>query len=137
MNIVSSVSNPMNTPNSNELADMNSDMSNMPHSKDHGALEKLIEAATPTHIAAKSGNWSDPGTWKNGKVPAARATVLIENGKTVTYDQVSDARIKTILVEGNLQFATGKDTQLYVETILNAPEGQLNIGSEGQAIAAD
>ncbi len=113
------------------------DMGEMPHSKDHMALENLIDTLAPTHIAAKSGAWSDPTTWQNGTVPGNGAKVLISEGATVTYDQISDDRINTIAIEGNLRFAAGKDTQLYVETILNAPEGKLDIGSESQAIAAD
>ncbi|NJM97927.1 MAG: hypothetical protein HC800_12925 [Phormidesmis sp. RL_2_1] len=112
-------------------------MNGEPHSKDHGDLEKLIETTKPTHIAIKSGAWSDPSTWQNGKVPDNNANVLIATGKAVTYDQVSDARIKTIVIEGNLKFATEQDTQLYVETILNAPEGKLDIGSQNQSVAAN
>ena len=104
--------------------------------KGHGALEKLIDTAKPTHEAIKSGAWSDPRTWANGRIPDKGASVLIGHGMTVTYDQVSDERLKTIAVRGNLKFATNQDTQLYVETILNGKDGKLDIGSQQQAITA-
>ena len=50
---------------------------------------------------------------------------------------MSDDEIKTIAIKGNLKFATGKDTQLKVETIINAPEGRIDIGSAQQALRAD
>lgn len=110
---------------------------NMPHSKDHGALEKLINTIKPTHVAIKSGAWSDPSTWQGGRIPGKGANVLIKKGTTVTYDRVSNDKLTTIANRGHLRFATAKDTQLFVETILNAPEGKLDIGSASQAVAAN
>ena len=100
-------------------------------------IEKLIDSARPTHAAIKSGAWSDQSIWQNGRVPTKGATVLIEEGITVTYDQVSNEEIKTIAIRGKLKFATGKDTQLKVETLINAPTGQINIGSVQQSVEAD
>ena len=108
----------------------------MSHSQDHSAFDKLIKSVRPTHEAVKSGAWSDAVTWKDGKIPGKGAKVLIAKGTTVTYDQVSDERLETIAIEGNLKFATNRDTQLYVETILNGEDGQLDIGSKQQAVAA-
>ena len=110
---------------------------NMPHSKDHGALEKLINTIKPTHVAIKSGDWSDPSTWQGGRIPGKGANVLIKKGTTVTYDRVSNDKLTTIANRGHLRFATAKDTQLFVETILNAPEGKLDIGSASQSVAAN
>ena len=112
-------------------------MAGKPHSPDHAALENLIAGATPTHTTVKSGAWSDPTTWKNGQVPGNDANVLIAQGTAVTYDQIGVDRLKTIAIEGNLKFSTSQDTQLYIETILNSPEGKLDIGSESQPVAAD
>ena len=111
-------------------------MGNMPHNETHGMLDDLIAGAKPTHKAIKSGAWSDAATWAGGKIPGAGATVLIEDGTTVTYDQISEERIKTIVVEGNLKFATNADTELYVETIINSEDGKLDIGSQQNAVAA-
>ena len=111
-------------------------MAGRPHSPDHAALDSLIAGAIPTHTTVKSGAWLDPTTWKNGQIPGNDANVLIAQGTTVTYDQVGVDRLKTIVIEGDLKFATHQDTQLYVETILNSAEGKLDIGSESQPVAA-
>lgn len=100
-------------------------------------VQKLINSTQYTHTAVKSGAWSDPKTWSNGRVPDANAKVLIKQGSVVTYDQVSDTRIETVAIEGNLKFATNQDTQLKVKTILNAATGKLDIGAAGQSVAAD
>ncbi|MEL6261102.1 MAG: G8 domain-containing protein [Cyanobacteria bacterium J06626_6] len=118
---------------------------NSPHSatqdpkrhKDHSALQNLIDATQATHTAIRSGAWSNPRTWQNGKVPGSNAKVLIGEGTTVTYDQESNTRIQTVVIEGNLRFSTDRNTKLFVETILNGPEGKLEIGSSAQAVAAD
>ncbi|MEM9087537.1 MAG: G8 domain-containing protein, partial [Cyanobacteria bacterium P01_F01_bin.53] len=128
-----------------KTASMDTMMHSNPHSMadepgkhaDHSAMEKLMARAVPTHVAIRNGAWSDPRTWKNGKVPGDRAKVLIEKGLTVTYDQVSDSRIETVVNKGNLKFATNKDTQLIVETILNGAYGKLDIGSQQQSVAAN
>ena len=100
-------------------------------------VQKLIDSTSHTHTAVKSGAWSNPKTWSNGKVPGNNAKVLIKKGAVVTYDQVSDARLETVSIEGNLKFATNKDTQIKVKTILNGSTGRLDIGSAGQSVAAD
>lgn len=103
----------------------------------HMAIEKLMNTAKATHVAVKNGRWSDPSTWQGNKIPTSGANVLINKGTTVLYDQVSEARLKTISVKGKLKFATGTDTKLLVETILNGPGGKLDIGSAQQAVMAD
>ncbi len=100
-------------------------------------VQDLIDTTQHTHTAVKSGAWSDPDTWSNGQVPDEGARVLIEEGTVVTYDVVSDARIETVSIEGNLKFATNKDTQLVVETMLNGTSGRLDIGSEKNPVKAD
>ena len=100
-------------------------------------VQKLIDTTRHTHVAVRSGAWSNPNTWSNGKVPGNNAKVLIRKGTVVTYDQVSDVRLETVSVEGNLKFATNKDTQIKVKTILNGASGRLDIGSAGQSVAAD
>lgn len=101
------------------------------------AIEKLINSTSMTHTAVRSGSWSDPKTWKGGRVPGKSANVLIAKGVTVTYDTVGEVDLKTVAVRGRLQFATWKDTQMRVETIINAPEGRIDIGSQSRSVAAD
>jgi hypothetical protein len=67
--------------------------------------------------SAKSGPWSDGGTWEGGKVPAAGARVQVRAGHTVTYDAKSDAVIRFIHVAGALTFAPDRDTLLNVGLI--------------------
>lgn len=114
----------------------NMDMSSKAHAEEHADLDKLIESLNLTHEAVKSGAWSDASTWKGGRIPGEGAKVLIAEGTTVTYDQVSEAHIETVAIEGGLKFSTNQDTQLYVETILNSEDGKLEVGSQNQAVAA-
>ncbi|MEL7350910.1 MAG: LamG-like jellyroll fold domain-containing protein [Cyanobacteria bacterium J06560_5] len=127
----------MNMMKSGNTHDMNGGHSAKDGMMSHGALEALIGKTKPTHVAVRSGKWSEASTWKNGRIPGNNANVLIEKGLTVTYDQVSDARLKTIANRGTLNFPPNQDTKLIVETILNAPEGKFNVGSAGRAVAAD
>ncbi|MEL7143961.1 MAG: G8 domain-containing protein [Cyanobacteria bacterium J06573_11] len=108
-----------------------------PMSHVNDPVQKLIDTTQHTHVAVRNGAWSNPKTWKNGRVPGDNAKVMINKGVNVTYDQVSDARIQIVSVEGTLKFATGKDTQLKVETILNASSGRVDVGSTGNAVRAD
>jgi len=74
-----------------------------------------IMAQPPLLIrSAKSGSWSDPGTWEDGKVPSAGSRVQIREGHRVLYDIVSDKAIRMIHVAGTLTFAPDSDTRLDV-----------------------
>lgn len=84
----------------------------------------LLLAARPAAEvvkSARSGPWSDAGTWEGGAVPSAGATVLIRTGHTVVYDQVSDQAIRSVHVGGALKFATDRDTRLDVGLIKVQP----------------
>ncbi len=107
------------------------------HQMGKDPVQKLIDSTQFTHTAIKSGAWSDPKTWSDGRVPADKDKVLIKQGTVVTYDQIGDARIETVAIEGNLKFATAQDTQLKVKTILNAATGKLDIGAQGKSVAAN
>jgi hypothetical protein len=75
------------------------------------------EKKPPVVRSAKSGLWSAPATWVDGKVPGAGARVLIRDGHRVVYDLHSDQAIRGINVAGVLTFATDKDTRLDVGLI--------------------
>jgi hypothetical protein len=115
----------------------------LPHPHDpvlqaeHLAMLDLAKPADATHIVVKDGAWSDKAVWKNGKLPAAGANVLVPAGKTVTLDHVNAVALRTVRVDGKLRFAPGKDTALKVDTLVVAPEGCLEIGSTEHAIAGD
>ena len=68
----------------------------------------------PLIKTARSGNWSDIGTWEGGKVTAAGDEVLIHGGHRVVYDVDSDQPIRYIHVAGTLSFAPDRDTKLNV-----------------------
>ena len=44
---------------------------------EHVAAMGLVTAASATHVAVACGDWSDPATWVDGRVPTADADVLI------------------------------------------------------------
>ena len=73
-----------------------------------------------THVATKSGLWSDPTVWSAGTVPGNDAVVDVGN-YTVTYDVSSNARIWGIRVRGSgtFQRSTLVETRLVVYTVLN------------------
>ena len=100
------------------------------------AKDLLELTKNPTYVARKSGNWSDASTWAGGKVPGEGARVSIGKGLTVKYDQQSDARIDTIGVEGELKFATDRNTKLLVKNVAIAADGDLEIGTKGNPVKA-
>ncbi|MDB5300660.1 MAG: hypothetical protein JWO87_2323 [Phycisphaerales bacterium] len=67
--------------------------------------------------SARSGNWSDPKTWADGRAPKAGDFVQIRAGDVVTYDAASDDAIRMIHVAGTLTFSRDKSTRLSVGLI--------------------
>jgi hypothetical protein len=96
------------------------------HTHGHHDLVKLEDV---THTAICSGSWFDPDTWDSGTVPATGANVLIPVGTQVLYDSVSEERIDTIRIEGELSFATSKDTKLIVDTVVGMGGSKFTIGT--------
>lgn len=72
-----------------------------------------------THVAIKSGRWTDPGTWSTGSVPGANAIVSLGQWK-VTYDAFSDVLIRDIFGPIGSWFTIDKtkDTRLRVDTVM-------------------
>ncbi|HLU47560.1 MAG TPA: G8 domain-containing protein, partial [Planctomycetota bacterium] len=64
--------------------------------------------------SARSGAWSDAGTWAPGRAPASHDRVRIEPGHEVVYDARSDNVIDFLHVAGTLRFARDRDTRLTV-----------------------
>lgn len=104
----------------------------------HSYVESLVPHSAVTHIAVNNSSWFDPQTqtWQGGEVPVSDANVLIEQGVQVTYDQKSDARIKTIRIDGKLGFTQHKDTKLIVDFIAASSTGTLEIGTEATPVQA-
>lgn len=104
---------------------------------DHTAIMALAPVSAATHVAVKNGSWFDPATWANGAVPGDGARVVIPDGVAVVYDGESPASIKTIRVDGALDFATERDTFLEVDTLIVTDSGALTIGTESDPVDAD
>lgn len=115
----------------------------MPHGDDvskraeHLALFQLVRYQDVTSIATKSGSWFDASVWSNGRVPIAGERVLVPYGAVVEVDEVSDADVQTIRVDGELRFATDVDTQLRVDTMVVSDSGRLVIGDAAHPIQDD
>ncbi|HEX8915789.1 MAG TPA: G8 domain-containing protein [Humisphaera sp.] len=66
---------------------------------------------------AKSGAWSDPATWENGKAPKAGDRVQVRPGHVVTYDITPDRctfALRMVHVGGTLTFSRQVSTKLDV-----------------------
>ena len=105
-----------------------------PLSSEHMAAISLAPRDEATHIAIGNGDWDDPSNWYNGEVPGDDARVLIPDGVTLTYGEVSDARLFTLRVDGHLKFADDVDSKMVVDTIIISPTGELTIGTEANPI---
>jgi G8 domain/Bacterial Ig domain len=106
-------------------------------SREHAALLALVPRSAATHIAIAPGSWSAPTTWHDGRVPGPDAKVLIPEGITVLYDQQSDVRLFTLRVDGDLRFATDRDTRIILDTLVVAPSGRLEIGTASDPVQPD
>ncbi|MEL6359707.1 MAG: G8 domain-containing protein [Pseudomonadota bacterium] len=126
-----------------EMGHMHSGHSHGAHPDDplkmseHNALLNLVPISDATHIATSNGSWFDPATWAGGEVPGEGANVLISSGVTVDYDGESPASLMTVRVDGELDFATDKDTFMEVDTFVVSPVGTLSIGKVGDPVQAD
>lgn len=115
----------------------------LPHPNDpvlraeHMDLLDLTPDSAVTHTVIQDGLWSDKETWNDGRLPSADANVLIPPGRTVTLDHVSSIAMRTVRIDGKLQFATDRDTALLVDTLVVSPGGRLVIGTPSQPIAAN
>lgn len=93
----------------------------------------LVPLTDATHTAQISGDWSNPITW-GGEVPTNGARVVIPNGLTITVDIILPNRIKTIRLDGKLNFKNNVNTLLKVETIIGLPSSELEIGTSQNPI---
>ncbi|MEO1389490.1 MAG: G8 domain-containing protein [Cyanobacteria bacterium J06634_6] len=100
------------------------------------ALMSLV-SRPPTHVAKQSGSWFDPDTWRGGNIPGNDARVVIPDGVSVNYDGVDDVKLYTLRVDGELTFATRKDTRMVVDTFVVTHSGRLEIGTQDDPIDAN
>ncbi|HEX8911266.1 MAG TPA: G8 domain-containing protein [Humisphaera sp.] len=103
---------------------------------EHGILLDLLPVAAATDVSARDGDWSDPRTWKAGRLPAADADVVIPEGTSVTLDRALPSAVRSVRIDGTLRFATDRDTALTVETLVVTPGGRLTVGTPDRPVAA-
>jgi plastocyanin len=114
---------------------------NEPSESPAAAFAEETSAATS---ATGSGAWSDPSVWDSG-LPGNGADARIGPDASVTLganpdpdaEVVETARIKTLVVEGDLTIANDVDTHLRAETVVTTPGSSLEIGTETQPIQPD
>ena len=104
--------------------------------EEHRAALALVDYAQTTHAAVRDGAWCDRDTWHNKEVPGDGANVVIPEGRVITYAVVSDARLNTLRIDGELWFSTTDSTKIIADTIFVDPRGTLVIGTEDQPIDA-
>ncbi len=107
------------------------------HSMHMAQANQLANPNEATHVAIRSGDWSDPATWEGGRIPGADAKVLIPAGTMVTYDVDSDVPLETVRVDGHLKWSTTQNTEMLVETIVTTHGSLLEVGSVNNPIAAN
>lgn len=107
------------------------------HLTEHHAMLDLVNYTDVTHTVVKSGDWSDRSIWANQVFPNDGARVLIPAGLSVTVDNVIPTRLKTVRVDGMLQFAPSRTTELAVDTLVAAPGSSLLMGTAEQPIESD
>jgi hypothetical protein len=100
-------------------------------------IYNLVPLASATHVTVASGNWSDPRIWRNGQVPAAGAKVVVSAGTTVTFDAFMNFAVDTLRIDGTLEFAVNRNTQLKADTIVVHHDGTLHIGTENNPIQSN
>ncbi|MEL6677483.1 MAG: G8 domain-containing protein [Pseudomonadota bacterium] len=108
------------------MADMANLMRLFPDAEDAGVA-----------VAINGGSWFDPDTWADGKVPVDGQDVYIPRGISVVYDKVSDERLDTVGVDGELHFAVATDTKLVLDTLVTGADSVLTIGTEDNPVRKD
>jgi G8 domain len=67
--------------------------------------------------SARSGRWSEAGTWEKGRGPRPGERVQVRAGHVVTYDVKTTEPLRSIHVAGVLRFDPERDTRLDVGLI--------------------
>jgi G8 domain-containing protein len=94
-----------------------------------------LDASEASHVAVRSGDWSDPETW-SAVEPTAGARVVIPRGVTVTVTAPVAAPLEWVRVDGRLDFSPVDSSQLTVSTMLVASTGALSIGTADRTVDA-
>ena len=95
---------------------------------EHDLAMALADPADATHTAVQDGNWTASGTW-GGTVPGASARVHIPAGITVTVDGIVPDTLRTIRLDGTLDFAVDVNTGLKLDTLVGSVGSLLQVGT--------
>ncbi|HQR09332.1 MAG TPA: G8 domain-containing protein [Gemmatales bacterium] len=102
---------------------------------EHAAVMALVPLTSVTDTAINSGDWDDPNTWDQHRLPRTGDNVLIATGVTVRLDTIErNATLHTLRIDGTLTFATNVNTGLLVDTIVETPTGSLIMGTAAKPI---
>ncbi len=108
----------------------------------HDVTGGLVPTAEVNNYSIASGDWDDPTTWSDG-VPDDDDNVLISHDTVVTIDSdvtvsSTDSRvaIRTVRVDGELEFDPHANTKLLVDTIVVMGSGVFEMGTEAEPIDA-
>ncbi len=106
----------------------------MPMHDEHMAVLALVDVSRATHIAVRSGGWSQAanvwcaidakGGTTAGEAPGSAARAWIMPGVDVTVDgDISAAVLHTLRVSGTLSFTTTRNTSIKAATFVVDPSG--------------
>ena len=104
---------------------------------EHKAAMDLAKSEEATHIATASGDWSSASTWQGGRIPDQGSRVLIPEGMAVMVDGELTSELAWLRLNGELRFATNRDTELRVDTLVSAPGSRLEIGTAEQPVQSN
>ena len=104
---------------------------------EHCIALSLADPAQATAVVGAGGVWSDPDAWRAFQAPEEGSRVHVPRGATVTIDGEVAETIEWIRVDGTLRFAPDARTSLRVGTIIETPEGNIEIGSADAPVASD
>ena len=105
--------------------------------QEHMAILDLVPVAEASHQAVQSGSWSDPDTWKDGRLPDDGARVHLPAGVVVTLTERWSPSLRWVRLDGTLRFDPLSTTELKVDTLVSAPKGRLEVGTSAQPIDAN
>jgi cell migration-inducing and hyaluronan-binding protein len=89
-----------------------------------------VASADSPPAAVRTGRWSDPATWPDGKVPREGDAVTIARDMDVVLD-VDPPALRSLTVDGRLSFSDDRDIGLETDWIY-LRGGELQIGSEAR-----
>ncbi len=101
---------------------------------EHFDLLDLVGYDGITEVAIDDGRWNEPAVWADGTVPLPGARVLIPHGISMSFNAVITAPLEAVRVDGALHFATWRDTQMTVDTVVVGASGQFTMGTAADPV---